>query len=131
MNENTNLSQNISPSKDSWTSCGSGFSGLPYTLVATKSYAKVELWINRGTQEENKRIFDNFSSYKELIESEFRNKLEWERLDEGKGSRIAYYLRDVNIYNKDNWKKIVKIIVKSMVDFEKVIKSYIEKALRI
>ena len=130
MNKKTSLFQNISPSKDNWISCGSGHSGLPYTLVATKAYARVELWINRGSQEENKRIFDELYKHKEEIETSFGHKLEWERLDDGKGSRLAYYLRDGSVFNREDWNKIIDFMTKNIVPFEKSLKGVIEKVVR-
>ncbi len=65
MNEKSDLYKNVSPSKDNWLSCGCGYTGLAYSFVVTGNYARIELWINRGTQEENKEIFDNIHTYKE------------------------------------------------------------------
>lgn len=54
MNEQSDLFKNISPSKDNWIGCGSGHSGMAYNFVITGNYARIELWINRGMQNENK-----------------------------------------------------------------------------
>ncbi len=40
--------QNVNPTTDHWISCGSGISGIPFSFVVTKSYASVEILINRG-----------------------------------------------------------------------------------
>ncbi len=129
MNEHSDLFRNINPSKDSVINCGSGYSGLAYTFVATGNYARVELWINRGLQEENKELFDKFHKHKETIENSFGNKLDWQRLDEGKGSRIAYGLKEVSIFNEADWEKMISFMTSNMITFEKSIKDIIPKII--
>lgn len=86
MNEKSDLFKNISPSKDNWIGCGSGHSGIAYMFVVTNNYSRIELWINRGLQEKNKELFDEIYSHKDKIEELFGDKLDWQRLNEGKGS---------------------------------------------
>ena len=54
---------------------------------------RAELYIDfgRGSQAQNKRVFDRLVSDKTKIEAEYGAQLEWERLDNGQGSRIAIY----------------------------------------
>jgi hypothetical protein len=130
MNEKSDLFRNISPSKDNWIGCGSGYGGLLYNFVITGSYARLELWINRGAREENKQIFDNIFSHKEQIESKFENKLDWQRLDDGKGSRVAFYLNDVSVVNEEEWDKMVDFMVKNMIKFEKAMKDVLVDVLK-
>lgn len=84
------------PSKDSWISGGAGVrSGISYTYVAwLKDETAVELWIDTGDRDENKRIFDQIIVHKTEIEKAFGGALSWERLDEKRGSRIRYILHD-------------------------------------
>ena len=51
------LYRNISPSKDHWLSCGSGVSGITYSLLSGVDFVGVELNIAKSTQEQNKEIF--------------------------------------------------------------------------
>src|SRR5690606_27413710 len=46
INEKSDLFKNISPSKDNWIGCGSGYSGISYLFYVTGYYARIELWIN-------------------------------------------------------------------------------------
>jgi len=48
---------------------GSGVRGVPFKFVATQSYGRVELYIDRGDKDENKAIFDELYSQKEAIEN--------------------------------------------------------------
>lgn len=73
-----------SPSKDSWISAGAGVrSGisLVYDIWITDE-AGVELYIDVGDKDENKRIFDKLRINQTEIEQSFGNPLSWERLDE-------------------------------------------------
>ena len=118
MNGKSGLFKNISPSKDNWIGCCSGYSGLEYTFVITSNYARIELWINKGSQEENKEIFDSIYKFKGEIESSFGDQLDWQRRDDGKGSRIAYWLRDVNVFNEEDWPEMIDFLTSNMVKFE-------------
>lgn len=130
MNEKSDLFKNISPSKDNWISCGSGHSGLAYAFVITGNFTRLELWINKGTKEENKQIFDKFLSRKEQIESKFGNQLDWQRLDDGKGSRVAFYLNDVSVFNEEDWDKMIEFMTGNMIKFEKAIKDILPEVLK-
>ena len=121
MNEKSELFRNISPSKDNWIGCGSGYSGLAYMFVVTGNYARIELWINRGLQEENKELFDRIYTYKDRTESDFGDALDWQRLDEGKGSRIAYWLKEVSVFNEEDWPQMIEFMMSSMIKFERAL----------
>lgn len=130
MNEKSDLFKNISPSKDSWIGCGSGHSGIAYNFVITGNYARVELWINRGLQEENKRHFDNIYRHKEKIEASFGDQLDWQRLDDGKGSRIAYWLKDVSVFNEEDWPQMIDFMTINMIKLEKALKNVLREVIK-
>ena len=71
----------MNPGYDHWLSSGSGVSGVPFSFIVTKSYAGVEISINKGTQEENKKMFDLLINREEAIEASYGSHLIWERLD--------------------------------------------------
>lgn len=52
---------------------------------------RVELYIDQGHREANKRIFDDLLRQREAIESGIGEDLSWERLDQRRASRIAAY----------------------------------------
>ena len=130
MNEKSDLFRNISPSKDNWISCGSGHSGLAYAFVITANFARLELWINKGTKEENKQIFDKIYSHNEQIESNFGNELDWQRLDDGKGCRVAYYLNGVSVFNEEDWDKMIEFLTSNMIKFEMAVKDILPEVLK-
>lgn len=130
MNKKSDLFKNISPSKDNWINCGSGMSGVAYTFVVTGNYGRIELWINKGTQEENKEFFDIIYDYKDQIEESFGDELDWQRLDEGKGSRIAYKLEDVNIFNEEDWNEMIDFMTTNMIKLEKSMGNVLRNVIR-
>lgn len=107
------LFNNVSPSTDSWIGIGIGKTGINLNLVVSKKYARAEIYINRGKQEENKRVFDYFFSHKDKIEKEFDDKLTWERMEGGITSRIKYQLNGVNIFNEKDWPKMNNFLIDS------------------
>ncbi|MEI3614297.1 DUF4268 domain-containing protein [Pseudogracilibacillus sp. SO30301A] len=130
MNRSSTMFQNVSPSKDNWLGTGSGYSGIAYTFTITGSYARVELWINRGSQDENKTIFDKLFASKEKIEGKFNAELDWQRLDDGKGSRIAYSLTNVSVFNEDNWTEMINFLTAHMIKLENSIKDALEYVMK-
>ena len=73
-----------------WYSFSSGKSEFTYgTNFNSDGRARVELYIDSGEQEQNKQIFDRFEVQKALFESELKETLEWERLDNRRASRIS------------------------------------------
>ncbi|MGM8213422.1 DUF4268 domain-containing protein [Virgibacillus sp. W0430] len=130
MNKKSNLFSNVNPTKDNWLGTGSGYSGIAYTFTATGSYARVELWINRGSQDENKAIFDKLFVNRDKVETKFEAELDWQRLDDGKGSRIAYSLSNVSIFNEDNWTEMIHFLTDHMIKLEKSIKEPLQKVMK-
>ena len=122
-NAETNLFQNISPSKDSWISAGSGMSGVGFNFVVGRNYARAEVYMSRSNAEENKFIYDELHKLKDDIEADFEESLEWERLDNKKASRIKSELGDVSLYNKGDWDKMITFMIDSMARMEKAFKS--------
>lgn len=128
----TSLHSNISPNIYSWIGTGSGVRGLGYNYVITYKYGGVELYIDRGkgAEEENKRIFDEFFSHKKEIENVFGDKLDWERLDDRRASRIARRYKDVGLDDKEQWDKLQSDMIDGMIRLEKALSKYI-KGLKI
>lgn len=129
MNKKSRLFSNVNPTKDNWLGTGSGYSGIAYTFTATGGYARVELWINRGSQDENKAIFDKLFVNKEKIETKFEAELDWQRLDDGKGSRIAYSLTNVSIFNEEHWTEMIQFLTDHMIKFESAMKDPLHKVM--
>lgn len=65
INKKNAICANISPTDQSWIGIARGLSGVSTNLVVSRSYARAEIYINRGSSVENKKIFDFFFSQKE------------------------------------------------------------------
>ena len=127
LNLKTSSFNNISPSKDNWIGTGAGISGASLNFVISNRYARVELYMNRSSQEENKLIFDSLLEYKDEIETKFSNTLVWERLDLKKACRIKFEIIDVDYFVKQDQQKMIDFMIKSMLKLEPLFKEYIIK----
>ena len=118
MNPRTSLFQNISPQVSHWIGAGSGVRGLTFNFAASKSYARAELYIDRGDREENKFVFDEVFKIKDEIERDFGEPLVWERLDDKRGSRIKSEIEG-NIFEEASWGELIPSMVDRMVRLER------------
>ncbi len=85
-----------SPDGQSWLTAavatGQGLSGLQFVFAFTRGNRfRVELYIDTGIGERNKQIFDQLAAHRATIEGALAGELGWERLDDRRASRIAWY----------------------------------------
>ncbi|MBZ9779851.1 DUF4268 domain-containing protein [Psychroflexus sp. CAK8W] len=123
--ENTHLFENVNPTKDHWLSTGAGTAGVAYTMVITKSLARIELTLGSSSKERNKRYFKKLLSHKDEIENRFENQLEWEELPDNKMSRIKFEIDHVNLFNEDSWDEMDKFFVENIPKFEYAFITYL------
>ncbi len=121
------LFSNISPSKDNWIGIGIGMTGVNLNLVISKNYCRSEIYINRGSQNENKDLFDFIYKMKDSIESDFGGDLEWERMDNKVSCRIKSELTGVNYFEKSDWSKMIEFLIDVSVRMEKAFKNPVKK----
>ncbi len=127
VNKVSTLYQNVTASTDHWLTAGAGITGVTYACVITRYYVRIELGISGRTQEENKTIFDLLQKRKQDIEQQFGEELEWERLDDKKMSRIKIENKDVSLFDKNDWSKMIAFIVKYLPRFEAAFKKPIQE----
>ena len=125
-NSRSHLFANISPSKDNWISAGSGVSGVGFNFVISKSYARTEVYMSRSDRDENKLIFDELHKQKDIIEQK-TGSLEWQRLDDKKASRIKQELTGVNMFDKEDWERMMDFLMESMPKVEEAFKKPLSK----
>jgi hypothetical protein len=123
---NTNLFENVSPSKDYWLSTGAGIGGLAFTLIITKSNIRIELGISTSSKEKNKVYFKKLFKNKEVIEQTFGNPLVWEELPDNKMSRVKFELQEVNLFNETDWKNMNDFFVLYLPKFESALQPFIK-----
>lgn len=85
-----------SPLGDSWiTICGVVVNGAQKSIIVTAFASgnryRIELYIDTGDKETNKKIFDELHQSKNTIESEIGAELGWERISDKRACRIALY----------------------------------------
>lgn len=117
---------NRSPSKDNWITVGAGKTGFFYSYVIRMDDGQVELYIDKGDADTNKQLFDALLSRRETIEKAFGKSLEWQKLDEKRGSRICYVLTGSGLQDQDKWPDLQKRMVEAMVDLHRVFQSEIK-----
>lgn len=118
--------ENIKPSKDHWLSCGAGKTGVSFTMVISKSFARIELTLSNSKKELNKKYFEILAHNKETIEDNFGDALEWEKLPDSKMSRIKYEIKDVSLFNEDTWEEMDSFFIDYLPKFEKAFESNIK-----
>lgn len=118
-----------SPSKDLWLGAGAGVrSGISFTYLVWKSKeTAVELYIDTGDGVENKRIFDALESSRKQIEAAFGAPLSWERMDDKRGSRVRFVLKQGGLMDSDKWPAIQDATIEAMDKLAKALKPYLAR----
>lgn len=131
--EKTSLHANISPGEYNWVGAGSGIRGLGFNYVIRKDDSNVELYIDRGTgqDEVNKQIFDWLQDRKDSIEQMVGSPLSWQRLEEKRSCRIAFHISSGG-YRSDEalWPSIHDEMIDSMVKLEESLRPHLEQCKR-
>lgn len=120
--KHTQLHGGVSPGKENWVSAGAGKSGLGFNYVIRMGDARVELYIDRGDGEENKRIFDQLFAQRETVEAAFGGPLDWQRLDDRRACRISQVLPGGGLASRDRWPTIQDAMIEAMVRLERALK---------
>jgi hypothetical protein len=125
----TKLHEIISPSSHGWVSTGAGKRGLSYVYSITQHEGKVELYIDRGkeSEDENKKIFDDFISHKDEIEKSFGDKLNWERLENKRACRISKSITTGGYRDPEKWDSTIDNMIAAMISLEKALAPIISK----
>ena len=115
-------------SQSCWISTGAGLANIQYNLVLLKDKIRVELYINKESSDDNKKIFNLLKEEKDIIEDRFGAELTWELLEDKKASRISISSNDS--FNRDdmaNWDRSIDWHIENMKKFENAIKPSLEK----
>ncbi len=117
-----------SPTKEHWIGAGAGKSGLSFNYVVwLKHRTAVELYIDTGDGEKNKRHFDSLAAKREQIEKRFGRELQWERLDQRRASRVRHVIEEGGLKSEeDNWPHIQDVMITAMGNFVSSLKPHIE-----
>ena len=114
----------------SWIGTGAGKSGIGYNYGVTYKYTSCEIYLDKGKEYEepniNKLRFDQLYKNKEKIETDFGGKLNWERLDDRRASRISFKFEGIGLKDKDKWDDLQNRMIDTMIRMEKAFRKYIK-----
>lgn len=123
------LHAHVTPSQVGWISVSSGVRGLGLNYVVTQTTCGAELYIDRGkgSEETNKRIFDQLAEHRSEIEAAFGGPLNWERLDGRQASRIRCNMPGGYRSPPEEWEKYQKDLANAMNRLHAALSPYIRK----
>lgn len=110
------------PTPDHWYDIAIGRSNahLSVTAVNKDGYVGVELYIN-----DDKDLFDELYKNHQAIDAEFDFKLDWQRLDGKKASRIKSTIPGLDFDNPSNYKDLMNEAINRVIKMRDVFKKYI------
>jgi hypothetical protein len=107
----------------------SGVRGLSYAYGVYSDSTRVELYINRGQAEENRRVFEFLRDHKADIERSFGGTLIWEELVGKKACRISSRINAGGVQsNESEWPQAHEVTVAEMVRLQRALQPHIEEA---
>lgn len=126
--DKTDLFNNISPRFDHWLGIGGGRAGIAFNFIILKNEAGCEIYFDRGKDSDklNKARFDELFHKKDKIEAKLGRKLEWQRLDNRRASRIRIRFKGIGLRDKEQWPKLQDKMIETMVKMKEVFEPYIE-----
>lgn len=107
---------------DHWYNVGLGTSEacLGINLVNKDSSIVLDVYIH-----DNKDLFDSLYEKKDIIENELGWSLIWDRLDNGKASRIKYKFKGLNFNDHSNYDELMNKTIDDSIKMRDVFKKYI------
>lgn len=106
-----------------------GAASLGFSFARRKRF-RVELYIDSGDKEKNKQLFDALYMRKFQIQAELESvtgRLEWERIDDKRASRIALYRNGSIMDDADTLSKLREWAVDAMIKFQKVMEQLLSE----
>ncbi len=124
-NKRTALHANISPSQESWVSANRG--GFGYQYIIRKHEGKVALYIDRGkgTEAENKAVFNALLAKKEAIETAFGGPLEWVSEEDKRACQVVKTITVGGVRDEAKWPAIHQAMIDAMIRLEAAVRPYL------
>ena len=101
-------------------SIGTSNCHISIDLVNRENRIRVGIWIS-----DDKELYEKFFKEKSQIEDEIGIKLEWDRLDEKKASRIYTYIDGLDFNNTSNYNDLMKKTVEVVLLLKKTFSQYV------
>lgn len=122
----TDLHARCSPTLDSWVGAGAGRSGLGFNYGVLKDQTRAELYINTGSREQNKALFDRLAERRPAIEESYGGSLDWQRLDDKKTCRICVTLSKGGWRDRQTWDAAIPVTVEAMIRLNRAIRPVLD-----
>lgn len=127
----------VSPDGFNWIIVAGLPEAGPHIGIVGFSFARhgrlrVECYIDTGEKEQNKQIFDKLYMRRNEIQAELgnvRGSLEWERIDEKRASRIAFYHEGAITDTAETRRQLQVWAVEAMLRFQKVMDAAVRQVL--
>ncbi len=116
----------VKPTERGSLSLGSN-KGLSYYYVIIGNKSRIDFYISRPNESDNKRIFNELFSHKDEIEDSFGAPLIWQPLDDKRDCRIRYVMEIVDFENSEYWLEIQTEMIDAMSRLEKALSPFIAK----
>jgi hypothetical protein len=120
---------NRTPGTAHWIAAPSGYPGIRYVYCVWQEQSGIELYIDDGSADTNKRIFDHLHAHKEMIEGTYGATLGWERLDDKRACRIFDDSCEIGLRSpREQWADAYQAMIEAMIRIEAAMKPHLEAA---
>jgi hypothetical protein len=122
----------LSPDGESWVTIAGVPINRPQVAFLGFSFAhrkrfRIDMYIDRGKEMENKALFQKLLERKQSIEAELGTPASWERLEGARGSRIALYHEGAITDTEKELAVLRNWAVDTMIRFQKVMEKYVSE----
>ena len=127
--DKTHLHSGISANHYNWIGQSAGRNGISYNYSIRQNDTKVELYIDLGkdTEEENRKIFNQFLEKKEQIEEVFEGLLGWDDMEGRRAYRIFNNITDGGYRApEEKWPKIHDAMIEQMMRLDKALTPHVK-----
>lgn len=126
-NAKTQFAKKKTPGVESYLNARSSQKGVFYSYIITENDARIQLYIDSGDKNLNKRAFDLLLKSKEAIENSFGHSLTWDRLEDNRASLIRYSIEGIGLRDKERWTELQEKMIETMIQFEKAFETLLMK----
>ena len=99
--------KNVSPQKNNTIMGGTNKPGVSVSCIANFDSARVEIYIDVGNYDRNRKLFSIFENHRLEIETAYGKSLTWVSQDGVRACRIYDKLEGVSITNEEDWDAMV------------------------
>ena len=97
-----------------WMAFPTGTTLAKYAVALTQKYAKVEIYLSKGSHEENIQRLEKLRHYQARLEQAVGTPMSWEPLPHAKASRVAIY-KEADFKDEANWPEEIDWMVTKLI----------------